>query len=38
MMTQTLPDILGQTNVVPAGVRDGNDDVDIVHGLDLKET
>ena len=37
MMTQTLPDILGQTNVVPARVRDGNDGVDIVHGLDLKE-
>jgi hypothetical protein len=31
MMTQTLPDVIGQTNVVPAGLRDGNDDVDIMH-------
>jgi hypothetical protein len=38
MVCQTLADVLGQTNVIPAGVRDGNHDVDIMHGLGLKGT
>ena len=36
IVTQTLPDVLGQANVVPVGVRDGNDDVHIMHALGLK--
>jgi hypothetical protein len=38
MVSQTLADVLGQANVIPTGMWDGNDDVDIAHGLGLKET